>query len=145
HTERDTGVTHSSHEEALPGIDWVIVGGESGPGARPCDIEWILSIVQQCKRAAVPVFVKQLGAFVVDRDDVGFEADRSVWAEGPDAGQPTDPRAWPRPVDVEFDIHGFREEYQGAPVRVHLRDRKGGDPSEWPEDLRVRQWPEVKR
>src|SRR5690606_9421890 len=82
------------------GVDWVIVGGESGPKARPCDVQWILRIVKQCKRAAVPVFVKQLGAFVVDRDDVGFEADLSVWADGPDAGQPTDPRAWPRPVDV---------------------------------------------
>lgn len=127
-----------------PRIHWVIVGGESGPKARPCDVQWILRIVKQCKRAAVPVFVKQLGAFVVDRDDVGFEADLSVWADGPDAGQPTDPRAWPRPVDVEFDIHGFREAYQGAPVRVHLRDRKGGDPSEWPLVLRVREFPVVK-
>jgi protein gp37 len=42
--------------------DWVIVGGESGPGARPTDIGHILSIVQQCKAAGVPVFVKQLGA-----------------------------------------------------------------------------------
>ena len=45
-----------------PGIDWVIVGGESGPHARPCDVEWIRSIVRQCREAGVPVFVKQLGA-----------------------------------------------------------------------------------
>lgn len=45
-----------------PGIDWVIVGGESGHGARPCDIEWIRSIKAQCESASVPVFVKQLGA-----------------------------------------------------------------------------------
>lgn len=44
------------------GIDWVIVGGESGPGARPCDIAWIRSIVEQCQAAEVPCFVKQLGA-----------------------------------------------------------------------------------
>jgi protein gp37 len=44
------------------GIDWVIVGGESGPGARPCNVAWIRSIVEQCKAAGVPVFVKQLGA-----------------------------------------------------------------------------------
>jgi protein gp37 len=43
-------------------IAWVIVGGESGPGARPCDVAWIRSIVAQCKAVGVPVFVKQLGA-----------------------------------------------------------------------------------
>ena len=40
-------------------IDWVIVGGESGPQARPCNVEWIRSIVEQCKAAGVPCFVKQ--------------------------------------------------------------------------------------
>jgi protein gp37 len=40
-------------------LDWVIVGGESRPNARPCEINWIRSIVQQCKVAKVPVFVKQ--------------------------------------------------------------------------------------
>jgi protein gp37 len=44
------------------GIDWVIVGGESGPGARPCNVEWIKSTVKQCKTAGVPCFVKQVGA-----------------------------------------------------------------------------------
>ena len=46
----------------LRGIHWVIVGGESGPGARPCQIEWIRDIVKQCKEVAVPCFVKQIGA-----------------------------------------------------------------------------------
>jgi protein gp37 len=40
---------------------WVIIGGESGPKARPCDPEWIRQIVKQCRRANMPVFVKQLG------------------------------------------------------------------------------------
>jgi len=40
-------------------LDWIIVGGESGPGHRPCEIAWIRSIVEQCKSAGVPVFVKQ--------------------------------------------------------------------------------------
>lgn len=40
-------------------FQWVIVGGESGPGARPCEVEWIRSIVEQCRAAEVPVFVKQ--------------------------------------------------------------------------------------
>lgn len=45
------------------GIDWVTIGGESGPGARPCNIKWIRDIVQLCQFIPVPVFVKQLGAF----------------------------------------------------------------------------------
>jgi protein gp37 len=43
-------------------LSWVIVGGESGPGARPCDLAWVRSVVRQCQAAGVPVFVKQLGA-----------------------------------------------------------------------------------
>lgn len=50
-----------------PRIDWVIIGGESGPGARPCNVEWVRSIVGQCKAAAVACFVKQLGASVHKR------------------------------------------------------------------------------
>lgn len=47
---------------ASPGIDWLVVGGESGPRARACDLAWIRSIVVQCKAAGTPVFTKQLGA-----------------------------------------------------------------------------------
>jgi len=42
-------------------LDWVICGGESGPGARPMKLDWARSLVQQCKSAGVPVFVKQMG------------------------------------------------------------------------------------
>ncbi|HEV2299788.1 MAG TPA: phage Gp37/Gp68 family protein [Candidatus Acidoferrales bacterium] len=45
----------------LSGIHWVIVGGESGPGARPIDPRWVRSIMQQCKRAKIPFFFKQWG------------------------------------------------------------------------------------
>jgi len=45
----------------LEGINWVIVGGESGPGARPLKKEWVLSIRDQCLQAAVPFFFKQVG------------------------------------------------------------------------------------
>lgn len=48
--------------EDTTAIHWVIVGGESGPKARPCDEEWIKSIVDQCRAAAVPCFVKQFGS-----------------------------------------------------------------------------------
>lgn len=46
-------------------IDWVIVGGESGAKARPCNIQWVRDIVFQCKSAEVPCFVKQLGSHPV--------------------------------------------------------------------------------
>jgi protein gp37 len=45
----------------LTGIDWVIVGGESGPGARPMRPEWATSIRDQCLKAGVPFFFKQWG------------------------------------------------------------------------------------
>jgi protein gp37 len=48
-------------ELPLDGISWVIVGGESGPGARPMREEWVLSIQQQCADAKVPFFFKQWG------------------------------------------------------------------------------------
>ena len=47
----------------LRGIDWVIVGGESGPGARPMESTWILEIKEQCERSGVPFFFKQWGGF----------------------------------------------------------------------------------
>lgn len=45
----------------LTGIDWVIVGGESGPGARPMQLDWVRDIRDRCAAAGVPLFVKQLG------------------------------------------------------------------------------------
>jgi protein gp37 len=42
--------------------DWVIVGGESGPGARPMDLEWVYALIDQCVSAEAAVFVKQLGS-----------------------------------------------------------------------------------
>ena len=43
-------------------LDWVIIGGESGPNARPCSQGWITDVIAQCTEERVPVFVKQLGA-----------------------------------------------------------------------------------
>jgi len=45
-------------------IHWVIVGGESGPSARPCNVDWVRGIVRQCQDAGVPCFVKQLGSVI---------------------------------------------------------------------------------
>lgn len=46
----------------LEGIEWVIAGGENGPGARPCNPAWILDIAKQCATAKVPFFFKGLGS-----------------------------------------------------------------------------------
>jgi len=45
----------------LSGIHWVIVGGESGPGARPMQREWVISVRRQCRQQNVPFFFKQWG------------------------------------------------------------------------------------
>ncbi len=86
------------------GLDWLIVGGESGPGARPCDVAWVRHVVRQCREAGVPCFVKQLGA---------------------------------RPVTD----HRTRPPGESHHWTSVLGDPKGGDPAEWPEDLRVREFP----
>lgn len=83
-----------------PVVDWVIVGGESGPGARPFTLGWGKDIVRQCRESGVPVFVKQVGANPVNR-----EGERCP----------------------------------------HIRDRKGKVMEEWPEELRVREFPEPSR
>jgi protein gp37 len=85
----------------LPDLGWVIMGGESGAGARPYGLEWARSAIAQCRAAGVPFFHKQAGAEPFSHNR---EAD--------------DGREW-------WAFH----------------DKKGGDPSEWPEDLRVRQFP----
>ena len=54
------GAANGTRDDATT-IDWVIVGGESGPAARPCDTAWVRRIVDQCTKPGVPVFVKQLG------------------------------------------------------------------------------------
>jgi protein gp37 len=56
-TDYGTGTEHDI--DVQPGIDWVIAGGESGPGHRPMDIAWLESIVEQCQNAGVAVWVKQ--------------------------------------------------------------------------------------
>lgn len=110
-------------------IDWVIVGGESGPNARPFNVAWARSIVKQCKDAGVPVFMKQLGASVWDRNDAGFEGDY--------------PHEWPMDTETDDWHLDLARNYQGAPCQVMLGDRKGGNWEEWPEDLRIREFPKL--
>jgi len=68
HDYSQRGIVHN-HLDGLRGVNWVVVGAESGPDARECKIEWVESIVEQCREAGVPVFVKQLhigGKMVAD-------------------------------------------------------------------------------
>jgi protein gp37 len=57
--------------DTFKGIDWLIVGGESGPGARRFDPEWALRTIQQCERLGAAPFVKQLGSHMRLRDAKG--------------------------------------------------------------------------
>lgn len=62
-------------------IDWVIVGGESGPGARPMKIEWVRSIREQCLAQNVPFFFKQWGG--VNKKKAGRVLDGKTWDKMP--------------------------------------------------------------
>lgn len=65
----------------LEGIDWVIVGGESGPGARPMKREWVTSIRDQCVETKVPFFFKQWGG--VWKKKFGRELEGRLWNQMP--------------------------------------------------------------
>lgn len=65
----------------LTGIDWVIVGGESGPGARPLKEKWVISIQEQCGAAKVPFFFKQWGG--VQKSRYGRELNGRTYDEFP--------------------------------------------------------------
>ena len=67
----------------LAGINWVIVGGESGPGARPMLREWATDILRQCRKAGVPFFFKQWGG--VNKKRAGRELNRRTYDEMPTA------------------------------------------------------------
>lgn len=104
------------------GVDWVVVGGESGHGARPCNVDWLQDIVNLCRRSAVPVFTKQLGANV----QIELKPDREApWEWDPD----------PRPqLNRVHDDNPYL-------WRAKLRRQTGDDPAEWPLSLRVREFP----
>jgi protein gp37 len=65
----------------LKDIDWVIVGGESGPGSRPMDPEWVLDIRDQCKKSGVPFFFKQWGG--IRKKKAGRLLEGRTWDEMP--------------------------------------------------------------
>ena len=65
----------------LHGINWAIVGGESGPGARPIEEEWVIDIKNQCRKARVPFFFKQWGGF--NKKRAGRTLQGRTWDEMP--------------------------------------------------------------
>ena len=87
--ETDAGVKFLSLEPLLGplpnldlgGIDWVIVGGESGPGARPMAEAWVTDIRDQCRKEGVPFFFKQWGGRHKKR--AGRVLDGQLWSEMP--------------------------------------------------------------
>jgi len=95
----------------LDGIGWVIVGGESGHGARPFHLSWARDLKRQCERAGVAFFMKQMGACASDPENGIAGAALKI----PDEALPL--------------------------LSKRLRDQKGGDMSEWPEELRVQEFP----
>lgn len=100
-----------------PWLHWLIVGGESGPGARVCNLDWLADLLQQGTAAGVPVFVKQLGANPFCENANLFD--------------------WPENVELQIAGTAF------AACRPLFADPKGGDLNEWPEEFRVRKFPEV--
>ena len=118
-------------ETPPPSLDWVVIGGESGSHARPCDLGWIRDINQQCEAAGVKRYVKQLGAspmlpFTESGHDEWLRGRRDLgWRLGDFRGNSD----WPGALGYAF----------------RLRDRKGENPDEWPLDLRVREMPEMHR
>lgn len=73
-------------------IDWLVVGGESGPGARPFRIEWARKLIPICKRYEVPLFLKQIGAHPVSSLKTASDLIELVQAINPKGG---DPKEWP--------------------------------------------------
>lgn len=123
----------------LDGIGQVLVGGESGKGARPCEIASIRSIVRLCAAASVPCFVKQLGRWIAGAHDFdGWKGKIDRWLIQDEHGNQS---TYTRPIlRAEYHPQYYDERPKNA-VAWGLGDAKGGDPAEWPEDLRVREFP----
>jgi protein gp37 len=83
----------------LGGISWVIVGGESGPGARPMDIQWVREMQKQCYRAKVPFFFKQWGG--VRKAETGRSLDGRTYDEFPERRQAPFPNLESRRAALE--------------------------------------------
>lgn len=112
-------------------LDWIIVGGESGPGARPFDIAWARKTVEQCKAAGVACFVKQLGAKPWNSKELGVDHLFNPCGHECDC------------CDDCGQKHGQMARIL-HPQIIKLGDKKGEDWDQWPSalnDLKVREFP----
>ncbi|KKL94833.1 hypothetical protein LCGC14_1860750, partial [marine sediment metagenome] len=80
-TPKRRGASFSVTSVARPLLDWVILGGESGPQARPMDPAWARSVRDQCVEARVPFFFKQWGG--VNKKAAGRKLDGEEWNQRP--------------------------------------------------------------
>lgn len=120
-------------------IDWVIQGGESGIGARPFDISWAHSLRDQCKAAGVAYFLKQLGKWVSGSHEFdGWEGKIDRWQLKAASGEMSTHR---RPILRADYSPKFYDERPSNAIAFGFADQKGGNPWDWPDDLRVREWP----
>ncbi len=108
-------------------LDWAILGGESGPGARPCNVRWIRSLVQQCQSAGVATFVKQLGARIA-----GDASEFYVYQAHYGADKFTTPVIGANAGKCPPGYDSFT-----------LTDKKGGTMNSWPKDLQIREFPTI--
>lgn len=109
-------VTYTAEE--LSWLRWIVVGGESDQDktkARPFHLDWARKTIAQCAEANVPCFVKQVGTIPYQDDEF--------------------------PEGTEF-VGTKVVDGEDKPGLCFWRDKKGGDMDTWPEELRVRQWPE---
>ncbi len=114
-----TGHIAGPDDVTLERVQWVIVGGESGPDARLFAVEWARSILAQCRAAGVPAFMKQMG----DRPTTTL-ADREAW-----------PTHSPDGSGVQFSGDGF------GTYLVRGLAHHGANPDEWPHAVRVQEFP----
>jgi protein gp37 len=117
------------------GIDWVIVGGESGPGARPMHPQWARDLRDQCQAAGVAFFMKQFGAWRYVYEAASFKEEQAARARGD--------RAFEEHPWQSLEVDGSF--VNGPPTQtcatVSRYGGHNGDPAGWPADLRVREYP----
>ena len=113
------------------GLDWQVCGGESGPSSRPFNVRWALDAVRQCRGTGCSIFIKQLGMrpyvdyYEAEPVLLGWALSKRYKIVQPDG------TAW----------KGGGKPMAGARIEIKLKNKKGVDPTEWFDEIRVRQFP----
>lgn len=107
-----------------PGIDWVIMEGESGPDARPCDLRWLGRMLQSCRDQGVPAYLKQLGDNPTDGISEAGGGTRYVGKLGRGG---RDESSWPQELRNNKTLPTFWQPEQEYGIRASkmARSRKG--------------------